>query len=215
MRTLEQLPKGERVVIPAIYNSDRKATVRCTLGAPHIIHISIDDDPRRPYDLVEDHYLHLRTDNINADLHIDLEAPYIGYRRREAERMVEMIRGINTHYFAKQLTVLSDSKAITDRVIPRKRTAKELWMEIKQAWDIENELYIDNILRERSATLLQKIKIRWGKIIAACKPQTETIEALAPLADAHLGGSWQRYYAAEQNWMKEAQQIANHPIYLA
>lgn len=110
MRTLDKLPEGHRIVIPCRYNSGRNATVRVTENHYDIVHISIDDLPCRPYQSIADGYLHLDLDGINKNLAIAPDAPYVGYRRAEAEQVVEAVRQININYFAGTLAVLSDSE---------------------------------------------------------------------------------------------------------
>jgi len=119
MRNLETLPEGNKVVIPCVYNSGRRAYVRATIGHPEVIHISIETDRERPYQRVVDGYLHLDTDRIDRDLQISPDEPVGGYRKKEAEEIAKMAGGINKHYFAGTLLVMSDypTKMIVDRKI--------------------------------------------------------------------------------------------------
>jgi hypothetical protein len=223
MGSIDRLPEYHikdgylhRVCIPCVYNSGRKATVRATIGRPDVIDIAIETERGRPYQIVEDGYLHLNVEFIKKDLETDPNNWATGYRHQDALEIIEMVKGINKHYFAGTLTVLSDEKAIVDKYIRRYRSAKEVIHDIISAWRQHNRTLDFEWL------FYEVKKPKWwskftGKIrhaVTILKKQYERVEMVVPLSDAHLGGTWQEFYS-DNSWLDEAETLKGGRIYLA
>lgn len=185
------------VIIPCIYNSGRKASVRTNLNEPNIIYINIDDEKDRPYQFT-DGYLHINPQEVESS-----------QAYQSVENCKKAIDMINKHFFAGSLLVLSDDKAIVQRNIPRQRA----WIE----WvlDIYNAFFDDGNKLFRSYFKIRKltIKDRILNAVSAAKQQYQTIEVVENLSKAHLGGSWQNY--SDVDWLKEAEKMSESKIYLA
>jgi hypothetical protein len=223
MGSLDRLPKHEsndgylhRVCIPCVYNSGRRATVRVTIGHPEVIDIGIDTDRQRPYQSVVDGYLHIDTESIVRDLETDPHAPIVGYRHKEALEMVEMIKGVNTHYFAGDLQVLSDDKMIADSRCRRERGMRDVLRDVGDAWnDYSRTLDFAWCLSEyKKPAWWRGLTGRAGYALSKLRKQHERVERLVPLSDAHLGGTWQRFYM-DNSWLDQAAAIKGGRIYLA
>lgn len=222
MRTLDKLPQHKsndgylhRVCIPCIYNSGRKATVRATIGYPEIIHISIDTDSDRPYQGVLDSYLHVDTEKITEWLSHSPDESIMGHYYQEALDCIEMIKGINKYYFAEMLTVLSDNKAIVDRYIPRVRTIKQIWQDMRQAYLSYNGDMSWLLGEDGKESATRKFIGCLHSAALRFKGQYNRIEQVVPLAEAHLGGTWQGYYPDGSQWLNEAETLKGSRIYLA
>ena len=61
---------------------------------------------------------------------------------------------------------------------------------------------------------MQKLIGRIRTAARKLRRQYEDIGQVVPLAEAHLGGTWQRYYE-DNTWFKEAEEIKDGRIYLA
>lgn len=114
---MNRLPDGTTVIIPCIYNSGRRAYVRTTAGHPEVIHIQILDDPERPYQRGVDGYLHLDTAEISKKADYEGTGFIRDLWRAEAQEIIEAVREICKYFIAGKLTVLSDEKMITRRII--------------------------------------------------------------------------------------------------
>jgi len=100
MRNLDKIESGRgRLAISCQFNSGRKATVRLHINNTKLIHLSIDTDDLRPYQLVLDGYLHLCDSAGVAQWE---------YRKEEAEMERRAIAEINAAYFTNQLVWLTD-----------------------------------------------------------------------------------------------------------
>ncbi len=219
MGTLNSLPAGKRVCIPCRYNGGRLVTVRATLGFPEIVHISIDTRASYgcfPYSYLTDGYLHIRYEEIERNLSGGTSCPE--FFRQEAEQQIEMIREINKHYFAGRLTVLSDDTEIAEKTMRRERSFLQMLGAVVAAWKNYTDLLdFDWLLSQPLPqwSWFHRAGARSRYALRQVRKQYDRIAVVQPLSDAHLGGTWQRYYDDRFTWLAEAESLKGSRIYLA
>jgi hypothetical protein len=182
--------KHPRICISCAYNSGRLATIRMSLAEPWKIHISIESDPGRPYQLTKDGYLHINSESIKTE---------------DEKKAIDLI---NKHFFAGSLVVFSDDKAIADLFIDYDRPISQWLTDIYDAITDRKQAYFRKMLGENKLSIADCLINSFH----AARKQKKRIEALAPLKEAHLGGSWQHY--SEHGWIKEAEKMSKSKIYL-
>jgi len=196
MKALHNI-KSPITCIPCIFNSGRTATIRVNPAEPEKVHVSIETESGRPYQMVLDSYLHIDKDRLES---------YAKYENvNEIKSTIDMI---NKYFFAGKLQVFSDDKEIVDRFIAKTRSTREFIKDVYLAFtDVENSFFRRSLGAELS------LKDRFKNALEAMQPQKERIEVVQKISSLHLGGSWQNY--SEKGWIKEAEVISQSKICLA
>jgi hypothetical protein len=176
MITLDNIKSGPgRLYIPAVYNSGRKAAVRVNLNETDKIHISIEDQPERPYQLTLDGYLHVNVES--------LESSASWQSVDDCKKAIDLI---DKHFFSGTLVVFSDDKAIVDKNIDKDRSLTRWCKDIYDAFTDRKQSYFRKMLGGDRLSFIDRL----SNAFQAAKKQKQRIEVVETLNHAHLGGTW-------------------------
>jgi hypothetical protein len=191
--------QSKRIIILARYNSGRKAIVYIDTPDYRSIGIEIQTDARRPYDSVEDGYLHIDWDRQNEWESLGERYGLVG----EKELVREAIREININYFAGVLSIKSNSREMADVHLPRRRTVRQFITEClasRTAGLADMEVWFGTPLKPYST---RNLRLILNNLRHAIRPQTTRYTIVRPLSEAHLGASWQ--IDGNRDWLQEAE----------